>query len=70
MKLYFNLNYYTKPGENLELITHESDQAERAHKMFHTGNGEWKCEIDFFSKSMNIIISYAMTMEKFLEKSP
>ncbi|SDM28284.1 4-alpha-glucanotransferase [Chryseobacterium taihuense] len=70
MKLYFNLNYYTKPGENLELITHESDHAERAHKMFHTGNGEWKCEIDFFSKSIEYHYQLCDDHGKILRKEP
>ncbi|MFY1045075.1 4-alpha-glucanotransferase [Chryseobacterium sp. GP-SGM7] len=52
MKLYFNIEYHTKPGEKLELIIDEKDSASRNHMMFHTENGLWKCEVDFFSKSI------------------
>lgn len=52
MKLYFNIEYHTKPGERLELIVDEKDSAARSYMMFHTENGLWKCEVDFFSKSI------------------
>ncbi|KFE98817.1 4-alpha-glucanotransferase [Chryseobacterium formosense] len=53
MKLYFNIEYHTKPGEKLELIIDEKDSAPRSHSMFHTENGLWKCEVDYFSKSID-----------------
>ncbi|MCX8532030.1 4-alpha-glucanotransferase [Chryseobacterium luquanense] len=52
MKLYFNIEYHAKPGENLELIIDEKDSSIRNHMMFHTENDLWKCEVDFFSKSI------------------
>jgi len=52
MKLYFNIEYHAKPGERLELIVDEKDSAARSYMMFHTENGLWKCEVDFFSKSI------------------
>jgi len=48
MKLYFNIEYHAKPGERLELIVDEKDSAARSYMMFHTENGLWKCEVDFF----------------------
>lgn len=62
MKLYFNIEYYAKPGEKLELIIHEKDSSCRSHAMFYTENGLWKCEVDYFSKS--IIHQYCVTDEK------
>lgn len=59
MKLYFNIEYHTKPGEKLELIIDEKDSAARSYVMFHTLNGLWKCEVDFFSKS--IAYKYRLT---------
>ncbi|SUX46776.1 hypothetical protein [Chryseobacterium indoltheticum] len=59
MKLYFNIEYHTKPGEKLELIIDEKDSAARSYVMFHTQNGLWKCEVDFFSKS--IAYKYRLT---------
>ncbi|WP_265427637.1 4-alpha-glucanotransferase [Chryseobacterium sp. YIM B08800] len=53
MKLYFNIEYHAKPGERLELIISEKDSAVRSYMMFHTENGLWKCEVDFFSKSID-----------------
>jgi len=53
MKLYFNIEYYTNLGEKLELIIDEKDSATRTYSMFHTGNGTWKCEVDYFSKSVS-----------------
>lgn len=53
MKLYFNIEYHTKPGEKLELIIDEKDSAPRSHTMFYTENGLWKCEVDYFSKSID-----------------
>lgn len=52
MKLYFNIEYHAKPGERLELIIDEKDSVVRGYMMFHTENGLWKCEVDFFSKSI------------------
>lgn len=59
MKLYFNIEYHTKPGEKLELIIDEKDSGARSYVMFHTQNGLWKCEVDFFSKS--IAYKYRLT---------
>lgn len=53
MKLYFNVGYRTKSGENLQLLIDESGDAPRVHNMFYTEDGLWKCEVDFFSKSVS-----------------
>ncbi|MCD1118827.1 4-alpha-glucanotransferase [Chryseobacterium turcicum] len=51
MKLYFNIEYHAKPGEKLELLIDEKDSANRSYMMFYADD-LWKCEVDFFSKSM------------------
>lgn len=53
MKLYFNIEYKTKPGEQLELVVTENENSPRVHPMFYTADGLWICEIDFFSKSIS-----------------
>lgn len=70
MKLYFNIIYYTKPGENLELILLEKNLPPRSHKMFHTGNGAWKVEIDFFSKNIEYYYHIADNEGNILRKEP
>lgn len=62
MKLYFNVEYHTKPGEKLMLIVDEKDSPSQSHTMFHTENGKWKCEVDFFSKK--IAYKYQLVNEK------
>jgi len=52
MKLYFNVGYNTKIGENLQLVIHEQDAAPQHHTMYYGENGSWKCEVDYFSKSI------------------
>jgi 4-alpha-glucanotransferase len=50
MKLYFNVGYIVKAGENLQLVIVE-EGAVHIHTMFYAENGLWKCEVDYFSKS-------------------
>lgn len=52
MKLYFNVGYHTKAGENLQLQICEDDVPAKIHNMFYTDEG-WKCEVDYFSKSIS-----------------
>lgn len=52
MKLYFNVGYHTKAGENLQLQICEDDVPTKIHNMFYTDEG-WKCEVDYFSKSIS-----------------
>lgn len=51
MKLYFNIEYHAKSGEKLELLIDEKDSANRSYMMFYAEN-LWKCEVDFFSKTI------------------
>lgn len=52
MKLYFNINYHTKLGERIELLVYEDNQIEKIYQLTYTDNGNWQCEIDYFSKSI------------------
>ncbi|AYZ10467.1 4-alpha-glucanotransferase [Chryseobacterium arthrosphaerae] len=53
MKLYFNVGYIVKAGENLELVIDGEGTAAHIHTMFYADNGLWKCEVDYFSKSIS-----------------
>ncbi|UOU98872.1 4-alpha-glucanotransferase [Chryseobacterium daecheongense] len=53
MKLYFNIGYSTKVGESLKLVINEEGAVSKIHTMFYTENGLWKCEVDYFSKSVS-----------------
>ncbi|MEC3877649.1 4-alpha-glucanotransferase [Chryseobacterium salviniae] len=53
MKIYFNVGYSTKVGERLQLIIGEEDAVSQTHPMFYEENGQWKCEVDYFSKSIS-----------------
>lgn len=62
MKLYFSVEYQTKVGEQLQLVISEVQNAWRAYPMTYTEHGNWKCEIDYFSK--NITYHYEVIDEK------
>ncbi|GEN69331.1 4-alpha-glucanotransferase [Chryseobacterium rhizosphaerae] len=62
MKLYFNVGYVAKAGENLQLIIGEEGASAHIHTMFYAENGLWKCEVDFFSKSISY--KYQLVDEK------
>lgn len=53
MKLYFNVGYIVKAGENLELVIDGEGTAAHIHTMFYAENGLWKCEVDYFSRSIS-----------------
>jgi len=54
MKLYFNVGYNAKAGENLQLVTvDEEGTAVQSYTMFYAENGLWKCEVDYFSKTVS-----------------
>lgn len=53
MKLYFNVGYIAKAGEKLLLTVGEKDTSLQTHLMFYGENGLWKCEVDYFSKSIS-----------------
>ncbi|MCS4305258.1 4-alpha-glucanotransferase [Chryseobacterium sp. BIGb0232] len=62
MKLYFNVGYIVKAGENLELVIKETGASAHVYTMFCAENGLWKCEVDYFSKS--IYYQYRVVNEK------
>lgn len=53
MKIYFNVGYSTKVGERLQLVISEENAVSQTHPMFYEENGQWKCEVDYFSKSIS-----------------
>lgn len=62
MKLYFNVGYIVKAGENLQLVIREEGTAAHIHTMFCAENGLWKCEVDYFSRSISY--QYRVVNEK------
>lgn len=62
MKLYFNVEYIVKAGENLQLVISEEGASAHIHTMFSAENGLWKCEVDYFSKSISY--QYRVVNEK------
>ncbi len=53
MKLYFNVGYSVKGGERLQIAINEGGAVSKTHTMFYTENDLWKCEVDYFSKSVS-----------------
>lgn len=53
MKLYFNVGYNTKIGEQLQLVINDEGAVQQTHAMFYGENGLWKCEVDYFSRSIS-----------------
>ncbi|MBV8326127.1 4-alpha-glucanotransferase [Chryseobacterium sp.] len=62
MKLYFNVGYIAKAGEYLQLAIGEDGALEHTHTMFYADHGVWKCEVDYFSKSISY--KYQLVDEK------
>lgn len=62
MKLYFNVGYIVKAGENLQLVIGEEGNSTHVHTMFYAENGLWKCEVDYFSRSISY--QYRVVNEK------
>lgn len=53
MRLYFIIDYRAKAGESLELVINEEGATAQSHPLFYAENGLWKCEVDYFSKSIS-----------------
>jgi len=53
MKLYFNINFHTKFGEKLQILVADEGQDPIIHSLEYADNGNWKAEVDFFSKNLN-----------------
>ncbi|SHG91150.1 4-alpha-glucanotransferase [Chryseobacterium oranimense] len=63
MKLYFNVGYNAMAGQNLQLMIVDGEGAViQTHTMFNAENGIWKCEVDYFSKSISY--KYQLADEK------
>jgi 4-alpha-glucanotransferase len=62
MKLYFNVSYSVKVGERLQLMINDEGAVSQTHTMFYAENGLWKCEVDYFSKSISY--QYQLVDEK------
>lgn len=52
MKLYFHINFRTQNGEKLQILIQESDQEARVYPLICDSYGNWKAEVDFFSKQL------------------
>ena len=53
MKLYLNINFRTKVGENLQVIVLEEGSDEKVYALKYSDNGNWSGEVDYFSKSIS-----------------
>ncbi len=53
MKLFFNINYNTHFGENLQLLMMENNQAVKSYDLQYENHGWWTAEIDYFSKALS-----------------
>lgn len=51
MKLYLNINFHTKVGENLQVCILENGE-EKIHPLTYKQDANWSGEIDYFSKSI------------------
>ena len=61
MKLFFNINFLTKLGENLQLLIIEETAEDKIYPLYYTDNGNWTAEVDYFSK--NIVYKYRLVNE-------
>ena len=52
MKIAFNINFFTKYGEKLELVIQEDTGEEKVFPLSYRENGDWRAEVDYFSKSI------------------
>ena len=62
MKLYFNVSYSAKVVEKLQLVINDEGTVSQTYTMFYAENGLWKCEVDYFSKSISY--QYQLVDEK------
>lgn len=52
MKLFLNINFHTKVGENLHVLVSEPGQEPKRHILTYSERGNWKLEIDYFTKNI------------------
>ena len=55
MNLYFIINYRVNAGESLELVILENGLPIKNHSLFLTNDDNWRCELDYSSKSITYI---------------
>lgn len=53
MKLYFRINFRTKVGEKIQILVKEEGSENKIYPLNYTDNGNWICEVDYFSKSIS-----------------
>ncbi len=53
MKIYLNINFRTKDGENLQVRVFEEGADDKIHDLKYSDNGNWSVEVDYFSKSIS-----------------
>lgn len=68
MKLYFNINFNTKIGEKLQLVLLEDKNKERIFPMYYSDNGNWRCEVDYFSKELSYRYEIVNESDEILDK--
>lgn len=52
MKLYLNINFRTKFGESLHVVVYEDGQEHQTFDLQYLDNGNWRAEVDYFSKTI------------------
>lgn len=53
MKLYFNINFFTKKEEILGILITDEEGKEKSYKMDYSDSGNWKAEVDYFSRKFS-----------------
>lgn len=61
MKLCFSISFRTKLGEKLQILVREEGYEDKIHPLAYADNGEWKTEVDHYSKTIEYI--YQLTNE-------
>ncbi len=62
MKLCFSINFRAKLGEKLQIVVREEGYEDKIHPLTYADNGEWKTEVDHYSKTIEYI--YQLTNEE------
>ena len=68
MKLYFNINFHTRNGEKLQVLINEDGQDPRTHTLASDQYGNWKAEVDFFSKQLSYHYQVASSSGEVLDE--
>ncbi|AYO58485.1 4-alpha-glucanotransferase [Chryseobacterium sp. 6424] len=68
MKLYFNINFNTKPGENLHISIQDRDGHSIVKPLVYKEKGDWYGEVDYFSRSISYLYLVTDDAGQILEK--